>query len=456
MLEPFCRIHADARNFRARGLTRPDPQCFITRRARRPISLCQRVPARALARTNTSIFSVGEARYTAAMRRAFIACLVSLPFVIVQPLAAEPPSAALASAATSKYPCDQPTCGMPSLARTPTYSQQIERGGDFSAEVSINQPCSCSRRLGVLMTFTALGAKTAREHLFKLDIAGGTSSTKLVLSKADLAKARITPGHYTISFGLYDEHEKLAGSAQPGNPFTLGTSQPALVAKPVIPETISRDSELSVPFAFSNDGDIPARVTALLVFTRPDSSQGIELYVPNLIVPPRGAKHVVHVGLAKRKELAVGAGAWLVTSSAFDDAENRLASFPGHLLMIGKVLSQPVPPTLTSPIEQTQEVSVTLSLKNDGDVDDLVTALLIFSGPGAAKPIEYKLEGIHLAPGLTTHPVILSALDRYNLGLRPGRWKVSATALDRAGKRLETRRATDLVINPEPSASAAK
>jgi hypothetical protein len=388
------------------------------------------------------------------MRQALLACSLGLLFIlfsVAAPLAAEPPSAALASAAASKYPCDDPTCGLPSLLRVPTYSQQIARNGDFSAELTIEQPCGCARRLSALMTFTALGGKTGRERNIKLDVSRGTSTSKLTVSNAELNKTRVTPGHYTVSFALYDEREQLAGSAISGQPFTFGTSHAALIAKPAVPAAIARDGELAVPFSFSNDGDIPARVTALLVFTRPDQTQGIELYVPNLMVPPRGAKHVVRVGLAKRRELGVGAGAWLITASAFDDAEQRLASYPGHLLMIGQVLSQPVPPTLSaSPIEQAQELGVTFTLKNDGDVEDLVTAVLIFSGPGAAKPIEYKLEGIHVAPGTSTHSLIVSEQDRYNLGVRPGRWKVSTTALDRAGKRLETRRANDLVINPTP------
>jgi hypothetical protein len=143
--------------------------------------------------------------------------------------------------------------------------------------------------------------------------------------------------------------------------------------------------------------------------------------------------------------------------SAFDAAEQRLASFPGNLLMIGKVLSVPVAPTVTTPIEQTQDLGVTLTLKNDGEVDDLVTALLIFSGgPGATKPIEYKLEGIGVEPGTNQHPLILSPLDRYNLGIRPGRWQVAVSALDRAGKRLETRRGSDLVIRAETVAGAGQ
>jgi hypothetical protein len=390
------------------------------------------------------------------MHRTFAACLVGAMCALTLPSAAEPTPAGTAPSGTS-YACDQPTCGAPSLAKAPSYSQQIARDGDFSAEITINQPCSCLRHLGLLATFTAPAAKTSRERLFKLDVAPGTSTTKLVMSNAELAKARVIPGRYTISFALYDEHERLAGAALPGHPFTFGTSREALTAKPIVPESIGRDAELSVPFVFSNDGDIAARVTALLVFTRPDQTKGIELYVPNLNVPPGGAKHVVRVPRAKRRSLLVGSGAWLVTASAFDSAEQRLASYPGHLLMIGKVLSVPVPPVVTTPIEQPEDLGVTLTFKNEGEVDDLVTAVLIFSGgPGAAKPIEYKLEGVPVPPGEHTHPIILSSVDRYNLGIRPGKWKVEASALDRAGKRLETRRGADLVVRPESSAVAPK
>jgi hypothetical protein len=372
-------------------------------------------------------------------------------------LAAEPAAGVAAPAGASKYACDEPTCSAPSLANAPAYSQQISRGGDFSVDVTINQPCSCLRHLGLLTTFTSPTAKTSRERIFKLDVAAGTSTTKLVMSNAELAKAKVTPGRYTISFALYDEHERLAGAAQPGHPFTFGTSKETLVGKPIVPESIGRDAELNVPFVFSNDGDIPARVTALLVFTRPDQTKGIELYVPNLNVPPGGAKHVVRVPRTKRRSLQVGAGAWLVTASAFDSTEQRLASFPGHLLMIGKVLSVPVKPVVTTPIDQPEDLGITLTFKNDGEVDDLVTAVLIFSGgPGAQKPIEYKLEGVPVPPGEHTHPIILSSVDRYNLGVRPGRWKVEVSALDRAGKRLETRRGDDLVIRPESTAAAPK
>jgi hypothetical protein len=376
---------------------------------------------------------------------------------LAQPLAAEPPPAGLAAAAPAKNPCDDPACGSPSLATAPTYSQQITRGGDFTAEVTLAQPCSCSRRLNLVLTFTALGGKTARERSFKLDVAQATSTTKLTIANADLLKARVTPGQYTLSFALFDEHERLAGSAVAGQPFTFGTTEVALTGKPVVPANIARDGELTVPFKFSNSGDIPARVTALVVFTRPDQTKGIELYVPNLNVPPGGAKHSVRVPPAKRRELGVGAGAWLITVSAFHGAEQRMASFPGHLLMIGKVLSQPTAPTLSAAqIAQAQDLTVTLALKNDGDVEDLVTAVLIFTAPGAAKPIEYKLEGIRVPPGASTHPLSVSAIDRYNLGVRPGRWRISTTALDRAGKPLETRRAVDLVIGPEASAAATQ
>jgi hypothetical protein len=165
--------------------------------------------------------------------------------------------------------------------------------------------------------------------------------------------------------------------------------------------------------------------------------------------------HVVSVSAAKRKELGVGAGAWLVTTAAFDGNGNKLESYPGQLLMIGKVLSVPVPPKVSSPIASTEDLSVDLTLENTGDVEDLVTALLVFSRPDVPKAIEHKVEGIHVPVGTSTHTIVLSAQDRFNIGIRPGRWHVSATALDRAGKRLELVRGNDAVIG-EGTSTALK
>jgi hypothetical protein len=195
-------------------------------------------------------------------------------------------------------------------------------------------------------------------------------------------------------------------------------------------------------------------VTSLLVFSRPDESQGIEYYKPNLTVRPGGASLTVRLTAAQRKELSIGAGAWLVTASAFDGTGKRLASYPGNLLMIGKVLAMPAASSVSSPIEQTQDLTITLSLRNDGDIADLVTALLVFSGPGAPKPIEHKIEGIHVPPGTMTHDIVLTAKDRYNLGIRPGRWKVSINALDRAGNKIDPRGgARELTIKSNETAA---
>ena len=382
------------------------------------------------------------------MRQALIACLIGVSCALCLPCAAQPTAAAGANA------CGDLGCSEPSLARTPTYPQQIERNGDFSAEVTINQPCACVRQLGLLVAFTAAGAKSSREQTIKLEVPQGTSTQKLGLTHAELVKANIGPGRYTLTFGVYDEHGKLAGNALAGYPFVIGKSHEELAAEPKLPAMIGRDSELAVPFVFTNDGEVAGKVTALVVFTRPDETKGIEMYVPDLIVPTRGAKHIVRINAAKRRSLNIGAGAWLVTTTAFNGAEQRLASYPGHLLMIGKTLSIPVAPEVTTPIEQTQDLTVTVTFKNDGPVADLVTGLVIFSGPGAKKPIEYKVEGIGVDPGTSTYPIILSSTDRTNLGIRPGRWKVAATALDRAGKRLELRRAATLVINAEASAAS--
>ena len=41
---------------------------------------------------------------------------------------------------------------------------------------------------------------------------------------------------------------------------------------------------------------------------------------------------------------------------------------------------------------------------------------------------------------------LTEAIER-NLGIRPGRWRIATTALDRAAKRIELQRGADVVIN---------
>ena len=339
----------------------------------------------------------------------------------------------------------------------PRFPAQIGRGDGFSAEVVIRHPCRCQRQLSVGITFTPKGSKTSREQVFKLEVAPGTTTKTIQVGNADLARAKIKPGRYTLSFTLYDEQGRAADPgalAMAGLPFTFGKSSETLAAKPKLPASIGREAELAVAFVFGNGGDIPSDVTALVVFSRPDESAGIEYYKPNLVVPPGGATLTVRLTAAQRRELKIGPGAWLITTSAFDGLGKRLESFPGHLLMIGKVLSMPAAPALNSPIEQAEDLKITLTLKNDGDVPDLVTGVFTFSGPGAPKPIEHKIEGIRVPPGTLTKDLVLTAKDRYNLGIRPGRWKVAIHALDRAGNRIEGRGGTrELMIKQSETAA---
>jgi len=283
-------------------------------------------------------------------------------------------------------------------------------------------------------------------------VAPGTNAVKLELPHAQLDKEKIKPGHYTLTFTLFDEREKPSDPGKltlSGLPFSLGESKEMLTRPPVVPGAIAREAELSVPFVFSNTGDIAGQATALLVFTRPDDTQGIEYYKPKLNVPPGGSTHVLRVSAAERKKLGVGAGAWLVTASAFDGAGERQASSIGNLVMIGKTLSQSAAPVVSTPATKSQGVTVTLTFNNTGDVTDKVTAVLSFTRTELAKPIEYLVEGVELPVGSSKREIKLSGLDLYNLGVRPGHWRVSATAIDRASKRLELRRGNDLDLRTD-------
>jgi hypothetical protein len=154
---------------------------------------------------------------------------------------------------------------------------------------------------------------------------------------------------------------------------------------------------------------------------------------------------------ARRRELKIGAGPWLVTTAAFDAADQRLGFYPGEPLIIGNTLSQPRPALVRAPSAEAADLQLELTFKNDADFEDFVTAVLVFSKPGNAEPVEHKIEGIRLPSGTSVHAITLTALDRYNLGLRPGKWRITTTALDRGGKRLETRSAGDCVL-PGPTA----
>lgn len=364
-----------------------------------------------------------------------------------QPSKPRPGTPSTPDEAPRGIPCGDRSCKMPSLTKTPAYTAHIERDGTFTADVTIDQPCTCTRPLNLLLAFTPPATTFTKERPFKLKVAPGVTTTHIVLTAEDFAAAKVVPGRYAITFALYDERDLPAGEPLSGNPFSYGTAKSTLPRRPSLPATIGREATLDVPFEFSNDGDTQSPVTALLVFTRPGDTRGIEYYVRDLLVPPGGAKHVVSLNAQKRRELGVGPGAWLVTASAFDGAGERMGSYPGNILTIGSFqLSLPGPPAMSAVIDAQEDFTLRFTVDNRGDAEDELTAVLIFTRSDIPKPIEYQLGGIKVGPGATKHSLVLTPKDRAALGIGKGMWRVTVTALDRTGKRLETHRGNDLVI----------
>jgi hypothetical protein len=385
--------------------------------------------------------------YNWCMLRPALALLTIFNCIAFARSAGATPPAGPGAASTSAAPCGDPTCGAPSLTTTPAYSAHIARDGRFSAEVSIDQPCGCTRTLTLLLAFTPPATTATRELSVKLKVAPGVTTRSLALTSAELAAAKIVPGRYAITFALYDERDVPAGKTLSGNPFSYGTSKSTLRKRPLLPTTIAREAPLEVPFEFDNAGDTGAPATALLVFTRPGGTRGIEYYVRDLLVPPGGAKHVVSLSAESRRELGIGHGAWLVTASAFDGAGERMGSYAGNILTIGTVLlSLPKAPRMGAVIEAKENFRVDFTVDNRGDAEDELTAVVIFRRVDSSKPIEFQLDGIRAAPGPTGHMLVLTPQERASLGIGTGVWKLAFTALDRTGKRLETHRGHDLVI----------
>lgn len=386
------------------------------------------------------------------MHRFYVASALACSWALCVPVLAEAPPrragtpSAVAASDAVKYPCGESSCTGATLLPKPKYSQQIAASGYFSGEFGIEHNCGCTRHLSLLVAFTTAGTNVTKERTFKLDVPPGKSQNSVVISNAELAAAKITPSRYNLTFALYDERERLMGAAQTGNPFMLGSSKEALPAKPHIPDEIAAKDDLAVTFAFTNDGDATARATALLVFTRPGTENSIEHYEPNLIVPPGGAKHVVRVSAALRRKLGVGNGVWLVGASGFDAAGGRMASYPGNPLSIGKVITLAAP-EVRSPIQESDDLDLKLTVRNDSEVGTDFSALLIFTRAGDPKSVEYERDGLRAPPGATSHNVVISPGERARVGLVPGRWRIAFSGFDAAGKRVETVRGREIVIS---------
>ncbi len=342
-----------------------------------------------------------------------------------------------------------PPCapGPLTFTKLPTYSKELSRKGDFKVSVELENGAACPQTVTLLMGFTPPATTATRERSVKITFAPGASTRDVVLTNAELLKANITPGVYAVTFAIYDSKGAKVGDGFYGNPLTFGSSVVALPTAPPIPPGIGRSDALTVPFTFTNDGDTVAKVTALLVFTKPGETKGVEVYFPDLMVKPGTSTHTAVVDSARRTALGIAPGPWLVTATAFDGAFNRVETYAGTALTIGAIgVTLADAPSILHAIGREQDFEAEFTFENAGDTADRVVALLVFQREGVPHPIEHVVRDVVAERGSSKHIVRLTAAARMALGMGPGTWRVTASGFDGLGNRLSTYPLGDLAI----------
>ena len=200
-----------------------------------------------------------------------------------------------------------------------------------------------------------------------------------------------------------------------------------------VPSQIGRTQVLSVPFTYNNTSGTTHKVTALLVFTKPGTPDGIEFYTTGLDAAPGSSTLTVSLDSAARVAKGVNPGRWLVTATGFDEGTGtRLETYPGNLLAIGVI----GPTTLTSVSSLPSQSAVTDSLvgsfafSNAGDTEDRVSALFVFTQPGSTVGKEIYKTGLVVSPGSVTHTVTLTPAELDANGIGAGLWLITRLAFD--------------------------
>lgn len=319
----------------------------------------------------------------------------------------------------------------------PTYSDRIEKDGEFHARYWVGNAAACSRRVFLAVSFTPPHTTATRTVTMLAFVPPRGSLVDVDIGTVALAAANVVPGRYAVSFGVLDEESQPVGRMLSGNPFQFGQDDVRFVSAPTLPPRIGRSDDLVIPLELENVGDTPNRVTPLVVFTRPGETAGIEHYEPPALVVPGISRLVVTIPRPARDTEGVGAGTWLVTVTMFDATGSRLASYAGLPLTIGQVDLRMTRPELPVRVAQGEDLRVRFRLENRGDVADRVSAVVAFTKPGAPGSIEFAFSR-EVAPGSTSFDAVIEPGRRRERGVDRGVWLVTTAAFQGSGARVKS------------------
>jgi len=333
----------------------------------------------------------------------------------------------------------------PTFKTIPSYTPSIATNGNFQATFSLGNTGNAPDRVTLITVLTPPGSTNASDskEFYKtvnLPVNGG--DFVFAISAAELAAAGITAGRYLTTFVALNAFDQRIGGTNFGyfgNPLTIGTINVGLSAAPVIASSIASTDDLSVNFVFTNSGNTPDKVYAALVFTRPGETNpagSIEVYRTGIAVPAGGTTYTFVLTAAQRAAAGIGTGDWLVTATAFNGADGRIASYYGNFLTIGTAS-----PTIGSAPAYTHQIAVgsplptTWIFGNTGNAPASVTLVVAVTPVGGTTSQEFKKTvSVPVSGGSFSFDVPSSDLTA--AGIVAGQYVLSFVALRGNGTRI--------------------
>lgn len=335
-----------------------------------------------------------------------------------------------------------PTCAKEQRAaltfdQTPIYSEKIDKGAAFSARLWIGSAASCTRKIALPLSFTPPRSTTTRTIDFVAYVPPRGAFVDLRLDGDELTEANVSPGRYAITFAVLDEDGRPVGRALSGNPFRLGRDDVEIASAPSVPARIGAGDDLVVRLELRNLGDTANRVTPLIAFTRPGATAGIEHYAPPELVVPGAASYTIRLSREAREAAGVGPGSWLVTVTAFDAGGDRLSSYAGMPLTIGRIDLRMTRPVLPVHLSAHEALRALFELENRGDTPDKVSTVVAFTKPGTAASKEFVFTR-EIPPGRAAFEAVIDPAARRDRGVGEGVWLVTTAAFRSNGERIKS------------------
>ena len=214
----------------------------------------------------------------------------------------------------------------------PTLPSKLALADELTVSLAVENVGDTGNQVTPLIVFTRPGDTKGLEHYDPAKLVPpGISSIDVHLSRAAREKLGVIAGSWLVTVSMFDSAGDRLNSFA-GLPITIGNID-IKMSRPELPVRVKSNEVLKTKFRFENTGDTEDSISAVIVFTKPGTTVGHELTFTRK-VPPGGITFDAEISPTERTQRGVDKGVWLVSTSAFKSAGDRIKSFTGHYLEI--------------------------------------------------------------------------------------------------------------------------